>query len=186
MRCRLAGRSTSAGGGASQQFVATAVSDIRGVIPEGDDMPTASITVSQQIARGAGELFDAFVDPTKITRFWLEKVSGPLEAGSKVRWWFMVPGATETVSVIEVLHNQRIVFDWSDGIRVCIEFEKGNGHMTLVSVRATGFPQEPSLEKIVDATEGFSIVLCDLKVFAETGRSPNLVRDKAKLIASLK
>jgi uncharacterized protein YndB with AHSA1/START domain len=120
-------------------------------------MPTASITVSQQVSRGAGELFDAFVDPTKITQFWLEKVSGPLELGSTVRWWFMVPGATETVSVIEIIHSQRIVFDWSDGIRVCIEFEESHGPTTLVSVRATGFQQEPSLEKIVDATEGFRL-----------------------------
>lgn len=39
------------------------------------------------------------------------------------------------------------------------------------------------MEQAVNATEGFSIVLCDLKTFLETGRSANLVRDKAKLIA---
>lgn len=33
------------------------------------------------------------------------------------------------------------------------------------------------------ATEGFSIVLCDLKTLLESGRSAGLVRDKARLIA---
>jgi hypothetical protein len=30
--------------------------------------------------------------------------------------------------------------------------------------------------------EGFTIVLCDLKTLLESGRSANLVRDKAELI----
>jgi hypothetical protein len=34
-----------------------------------------------------------------------------------------------------------------------------------------------------DTIEGFSIVLCDLKTLLESGRSANLVRDKAELIA---
>lgn len=36
----------------------------------------------------------------------------------------------------------------------------------------------------LNATEGFSIVLCDLKVWLETGRVANLVKDKAELIAA--
>ena len=35
----------------------------------------------------------------------------------------------------------------------------------------------------VNATEGFSIVLCELKILLETGRPGQLVRDKAALIA---
>jgi hypothetical protein len=35
---------------------------------------------------------------------------------------------------------------------------------------------------VVNATEGFSIVLCDLKVLLESGHSANLVKDKAQLI----
>jgi hypothetical protein len=36
----------------------------------------------------------------------------------------------------------------------------------------------------VNATEGFTIVLCDLKTLLESGRSANLVRSKAALIAA--
>ena len=36
----------------------------------------------------------------------------------------------------------------------------------------------------MNATEGFSIVLCDLKTFLESGKSANLVRAKAELIAA--
>jgi hypothetical protein len=35
---------------------------------------------------------------------------------------------------------------------------------------------------VVNATEGFAIVLCDLKVLLETGHPAGLVKDKAELI----
>jgi hypothetical protein len=40
------------------------------------------------------------------------------------------------------------------------------------------------VEQVVNATEGFSIVLCDLKILLESGQSANLVRAKAELIAA--
>ena len=38
----------------------------------------------------------------------------------------------------------------------------------------------------VNATEGFTIVACDLKSLLETGRSGNMARDKAVLISAEK
>ena len=46
-----------------------------------------------------------------------------------------------------------------------------------------GFAGPDLLAQATDTIEGFSIVLCDLKTLLETGRSANLVRDKAELIA---
>jgi hypothetical protein len=60
--------------------------------------------------------------------------------------------------------------------------EHGN-RATRVAVEVTGFKDDNGVDSIVNATEGFSIVLCDLKTLLETGHSANLVRDKAELIA---
>jgi hypothetical protein len=57
--------------------------------------------------------------------------------------------------------------------------------ITIVAIEASGFGGDDPIGSIVDATEGFSIVLCDLKTLLETGRSANLVKDKAELIAQL-
>ena len=93
----------------------------------------------------------------------------------------MVPGATETVTVTAFEDKKRIAFDWSDGNRVNMAFEaRGNG-ATHLSVEVTGLEDEGA---VGNATEGFSIVLCDLKTLLESGRSANLVRDKAELIAA--
>jgi hypothetical protein len=54
---------------------------------------------------------------------------------------------------------------------------------TRVSVRVTGFKGEQAGANAIDATKGFSIVLCDLKILLEMGRSGNLVKDTAELIA---
>jgi uncharacterized protein YndB with AHSA1/START domain len=136
---------------------------------------------SMLIRRPPAEVFDAFVNPETITKFWLESTTGPLEKGAQVRWHFMVPGATETVTVTAFESPKRIAFDWSDGNSVNLVFEARGDAATRLAVEASGLQDE---SEAVNATEGFSIVLCDLKTLLESGRSANLVRDKAELIAA--
>jgi hypothetical protein len=80
--------------------------------------------------------------------------------------------------------QRRIAFDWSDGNRVNMDFEAHGQGTTRLTVEVAGFENEPAVDKAVNATEGFSIVLCDLQTLLESGRSANLVRDKAELIAA--
>jgi len=127
--------------------------------------------------------FDAFVQPELITKFWLQGTTGPLAQGAQVEWQFMVPGATERVEVTAFVPPQHIAFSWTGGgLGVDMRFTAQQDDITVVCIEARGFKEEDGLDPVVDATEGFSIVLCDLKVFLEAGRSPNLVRDKAELI----
>ena len=130
------------------------------------------------------EVFDAFVRPEKLTRFWLEAASGPLAKDARVTWRFMVPGATETVTVTDFAAPGRIAFDWSDGLHVDLGFREHGPGVTQVTAEVTGFSADTGIAEIVDATEGFSIVLCDLKTLLETGHSAHLVRDKAELITA--
>ncbi|MDI1274172.1 hypothetical protein [Polaromonas sp.] len=62
-------------------------------------------------------------------------------------------------------------------------FKPQGAGATVVSVVASGFMEAA---EAVGATEGFSIVLCDLKTLLESGISANLVRDKAELISQKK
>ena len=135
------------------------------------------------IRRPPKEVFDSFVEPNIIERFWLKSTSGPLAKGAIVKWEFMVRGAHETVTVTELSANQVIAFTWSDGIAVNIKFHPRDDG-TKVSVSATGFNGSGVTAQAVDATEGFTIVLCDLKSLLETGQSGNMVRDKAALISA--
>lgn len=135
------------------------------------------------IRRPVAEVFDAFVQPAMITRFWLDSTTGPLGPAARVDWRFMVPGAKETVSVTTFEVARHLAFDWSDGIHVDMRFESLGEDLARVTLVGSGFGREESIAHVLDATEGFAIVLCDLKILLETGRAGNLVRDKAQLIA---
>lgn len=146
-------------------------------------MDTCDAKAEMLIRSSAKSCFDAFVNPDTIVKFWLDKTSGPLKPGATVTWQFMVPGAKETVTVTEFSEPHRLAFDWSDGLRVAMDFKPQGEGGAVVSVMATGFKEAA---EAVGATEGFSIVLCDLKTLLESGNSSNLVRDKAELIAAEK
>ncbi len=135
------------------------------------------------IRRGPTEIFDAFVDPDSLCRFWLDAASGPLTPGAVVTWRFKVPGISDTVTVTGFERPRRLAFRFSDGMDVTVSFDFHDGDATRVAVTCTGFAEEQLLMQATTTVEGFSIVLCDLKTLLESGRSANLVRDKAELIA---
>jgi len=139
---------------------------------------------SQLINCPVEEAFNAFVDPGKITQFWLATTSAPLSENAKVTWHFMVPGAVETAVVDLFQPPSLIAFSWSDGLKVRLKFTEQSPGKTRVSAEAQGFSGNDAVDQAVNATEGFSIVLCDLKTFLESGKSANLVRAKAELIAA--
>lgn len=139
---------------------------------------------SQLINCRVDEVFNAFVDPGKITQFWLTSTSAPLSRNAKVTWHFMVPGAIDTV-VVDAFEPPRLIgLAWSDGSKTRLEFSEHSPGRTHVSVEVRGFSGSDAVEQAVNTTEGFSIVLCDLKTLLESGRSANLVRAKAEIIAA--
>lgn len=128
--------------------------------------------------------FEAFRDPAQLTRFWLSHCSGPLEAGARVHFAFMVPGAQATAVVKQVEPDRLIAFDWAeDGTSVELRFEPHGDEAVHVTATVTGFSGDEAMASAIDATAGFSLVLCDLKVLLETGKPGGMVRDKAALIA---
>ena len=141
------------------------------------------INASMLIRRGPSEIFDAFVNPETLCRFWLDAASAPLAPGATVEWRFKVPGVSDQVTVTGFDPPRRLCFRFSDGMDVAMAFDFHDGDATRVSIECSGFAGEESLARATGTVEGFSIVLRDLKTLLETGKSENLVRDKAELIA---
>lgn len=147
-------------------------------------MTTTNVTVSQLITCKVSDAFDAFIEPSRITKFWLSSTTAPLSDGATVTWQFMVPGAVDTVTVDIFRRPSLIQLTWSDGSKTRFEFSESAGDNTKVSITAEVSAGADLMDQVVNTTEGFSIVLCDLKTLLESGRSANLVRAKAELIAS--
>ena len=144
----------------------------------------ASARAEMLIRRPVDEVFEALVKPALLRKYWLNKASAPLGEGVSVDWEFLVPGATEVVTVTRFVQAEQIAFEWSNGNCVDIRFYPTGRSSTRVKVEVTGFSGRDTATQAVAATEGFAIVLCDLKSLLETGSSGKMVRDKAALIAS--
>jgi uncharacterized protein YndB with AHSA1/START domain len=131
------------------------------------------------------KVYMAFVEPQQLTQFWLSKASGPLRVGTTVHWNFWVEGAevSTTATIMDI--GRKLSWDWSDKSKVSIDFEALDGE-TAVTLVNDHFPQEGN-ERVcaaLTATEGFAIVLADLKTLLESGTSAGITKAKAKLIKS--
>jgi uncharacterized protein YndB with AHSA1/START domain len=142
------------------------------------------VRVESLVRCPVSEAFHALTDPEVITKFWLSRVSGPLQTGTRVHWEFMVRGASAETVASEIVPNERVAFQWDDGTTVEWTFSEYEGYGSRVVVTQSGFNGTPDevVAMTLEATSGFTLVLSELKVLLERGFTPNLVKDKALLI----
>ena len=141
---------------------------------------TATVTCAQLIKSTPAEIYQSFVEPSRLTRFWLEHASAPLFVETSVEWRFMVPGARESTTATALEPGKRIEFDWSNGLHVAIAIDAAADGDCVVEIAVSGF-KDDAVHAVAQTIEGFTIVLCDLKGLLETGQSPRLVADKARV-----
>lgn len=144
---------------------------------------TPRARVSMIIRAAIPRIVAAFVEPGTLTQFWLSSSSAPLAIGETAVWEFMVPGARVNTTAKTLEPERGISWNWSDGTTVAIEVEAvdGGAAVTLINEGFQGTPDE-IMEAALNATEGFALVLADLKTLLEIGTSAHIVRDKARLI----
>ena len=97
-------------------------------------MSEVNATAAMLIRKPVRDVFDAFVNPRSLEKFWLKRASGPLARDATVEWEFMVEGARETVTVTEFIPNQTIGFRWAGGLVVTLRFEPHDPGSTRLSV----------------------------------------------------
>ncbi|RCS22140.1 ATPase [Phyllobacterium salinisoli] len=133
--------------------------------------------VSARIAKPIAEVFDAVVNPTKLSSYFttMKGASAPLTPGATVVWWGEVP-----VEVDEVLADKRIVLRWdasnaTDGktaykTRIEMNFEPLEDGATLVTIAETGWREDPEGQRASYRNcEGWTQMLCCMKAFVEHG-----------------
>jgi uncharacterized protein YndB with AHSA1/START domain len=140
------------------------------------------------IRRPAADAYRAFVDPEVLTKFWLGRASAPLTPNGRVRWEFLVAGAAATLEVRSMIENRHIATTWDDDTTIDFSFSELEPTLALVCVTQAGFTGSPDevVAKALDATQGFALVLCELKALLEQNVSLNAVRDKARSIEQAK
>jgi uncharacterized protein YndB with AHSA1/START domain len=141
-----------------------------------EDSMTLEFRVNGRIGRPVEEVFDAVVNPTKLSGYFttIGGASAPLVAGTTVTWFGMAP-----VIVDEVEPNQRIVFRWDamvdegeDGYKTRVEmrFKQLDDGGTMVTIAETGWRENARGQKSSYMNcEGWSQMLACMKAYVEYG-----------------
>jgi uncharacterized protein YndB with AHSA1/START domain len=151
-----------------------------------EDLRLTAVPVARTgmlIRRPVAEVFDAFVDPETITRFWFTRSSGRLEAGKQVQWDWEMYGISIQVTVKAVEPNERILIEWPGQIgpdTIEWTFTPLEDGTTFVRVLNSGFQGngDELLRQATDSTQGFTLVLAGLKALLEHDIRLNLVLDR--------
>ena len=135
------------------------------------------------IRKPADEVFEAFVNPDIITKFWFTKSSGRLEPGKQVQWDWEMYNISIPVTAKAVEPNKRLVIEWpGHGGPTTVEwtFEARDDGTTFVEVTEAGFTGtgDEVVQKATDSSQGFSLVLAGAKALLEHNLKLNLVPDR--------
>lgn len=146
-------------------------------------------SVAARIARPVEEVFEAVVDPAKLSGYFTTGGAvGRLETGATVSWDFLdFPGAFP-VEVVEVVPNERVVLRWdategeapnvsdtepvqaSYKTTVTMSFAPLEDGRTLVRIAEEGWRETPGgLAASYGNCQGWSQMLCALKMWIEHG-----------------
>lgn len=132
--------------------------------------------ISGRISKPAAEVFDAVVNPTKLSGYFttIGGASAPIVEGTTVTWWGAVP-----VEVDEVSKYKRIVLRWDASVpqgepgyktRIEMNFEPLDDGGTLVTIAEAGWHEgENGMKKSYLNCEGWTQMLCSMKAFLEYG-----------------
>ena len=136
------------------------------------------------IRKPAVEVFDAFVNPETMSRFWFTRRDDGLREGEGVTWYLGAePDAPRfDVRVTSLRPPHLIVMEWESAggfTTVRWTFEAKSRDATVVRVEETGYSGDPQavIDAALDSTGGFNQVLIAAKAWLEHRAPVNVVAD---------
>jgi uncharacterized protein YndB with AHSA1/START domain len=134
---------------------------------------TLGIKVEIQILKPPAEVFEAIVDPDKMTNYFISKSSGRLEEGKQVIWRFPEFDLEFPVRAGKIKMNSYISFYWEvDGIELLVEITLNPkiNNATIVTITEKGRNNdEAGIKWLQGNTEGWANFLACLKAYLEYG-----------------
>ncbi|MEL4026715.1 SRPBCC family protein [Lysinibacillus endophyticus] len=123
------------------------------------------------IFKSASEVFEAFVDPAKIGHFWFSSSSERWEQGKTITLRYEEYDYQGQIRILQVVPNQKIVFDDETNHIVTIELIEQAPSHTIIEITEEGFQDnDPDLlEQLIDNKEGWVYMMTCLKAYLEFG-----------------
>jgi uncharacterized protein YndB with AHSA1/START domain len=134
---------------------------------------TLEIKAALQILKPVNEVYEAIVDPVKMSNYFISKSSGRMEEGKKIMWRFPEFEMEFPIRVGKIVNDKYISFYWDvDGIELLTEMSltpvKANS--TLVNITEKSRKNDDSgIKWLKSNTEGWANFLACLKAWLEYG-----------------
>lgn len=137
-------------------------------------LPPLQIKTALRVAKPVREVFEAIVDPAKMSNYFIATGSGRMEEGTTVQWSFPEMEGAFPVSVKKVRQDRDVTFAWNDvdgsETTVTISLQPVTADVTFVTVtEGEKEATENGIRWLKSNTEGWANFLACLKAFLEYG-----------------
>ncbi|MBE9583008.1 SRPBCC domain-containing protein [Mucilaginibacter sp. JRF] len=131
------------------------------------------IKTNIQISKPAAEVFEAIVDPAKMSNYFISWGSARLEEGKQVMWSFPEFEGEFPVDVKKVEPNKLIALTWDvEQVPFLVEFlltPRGDNATQITITEKTTAAEQPSIQWLKGNTEGWANFSACLKAYLEYG-----------------
>jgi uncharacterized protein YndB with AHSA1/START domain len=123
-----------------------------------------------QVQKPVSDVFEAIVDPDKMTKFFISESTGRMDSGKELHWKF--PEFSDEFRIWNIVaeKDRLISFVWDKETIVKIQLEAQADGSTVVQVTEDGKDfNESNLKWLIGNTEGWANFLACMKAYLEYG-----------------
>ena len=129
--------------------------------------------VQMGILKPVSEVFEAIVDPEKMSNYFISSSTGIMESGKNLTWtWPDFDGEIQ-IKVGKIEKDKIVSFEWGGSGNNCvvvISLEAKSENKTLVIVTESDWPADyKGAKQCMGQVEGWTNFLCCLKAYLEYG-----------------
>jgi uncharacterized protein YndB with AHSA1/START domain len=126
-----------------------------------------------QVQKPVSEVFEAIVDPEKMSSYFISKANGRMEEGKNIIWRFPEFDMDVPIRVGKIEKNEFISFYWDDnGLELLTEMTltpKINNSTLIRITEKSRENDEAGIKWLIGNTEGWANFLACLKAYLEYG-----------------
>jgi uncharacterized protein YndB with AHSA1/START domain len=134
---------------------------------------TLEVEAGLQIMKPVNEVFEAIVDPVKMSNYFISKGSGRMEEGKQIIWQFPEFKGEFPVRIGKIEKNKYISYYWEiDKLELLVEMvlTSGKNNSTVVKITEKSRENdEAGINWLKGNTEGWANFLACLKAYLEHG-----------------
>ncbi len=134
---------------------------------------TLEVKAAIQIVKPVNEVFEAIVDPAKMSNYFISHGSGRMENGKEITWKFPEFDQLSPIKVDKIEKDKYISFYWeNDGVDLLVEItlsHTGDSSTVVNITEKSRKNDEAGIKWLKSNTEGWANFLACLKAWLEYG-----------------